>query len=257
MSATPTLMGLPAELRRTIYKYLFSGQQQNLLYSSIFKLGSPDLEKIPGYSLLSVCRQIRNEALDHYRVRLAIIGEYRTILPVSQEEYKPNPFANTLSTDIRLAIVNIEIKSSHGFDGSILTKDAFPNLKEVLVHGMNTTSPHVTQRLWLPRTQCNVHPLELEQEIFFTLPADQSTVTAYPGHAHDAKLVARAKRIMNGETMRNTELPTGGKRGYTLLCNSVMCVTHQTRYPPLFEFSLNLSMMWNYDTQEIVEKRRI
>ncbi|KAK5936991.1 hypothetical protein PMZ80_010740 [Knufia obscura] len=251
--AMPTLMGIPTELRLRIFEFVHQNEsgytirinanngQHRLRYWYAF------------HPLLATSRQIRVEASEKFRIKLAIDRDEGHNIDGADN------FKKTLCDFHLRSVSRIVLDSINGFNIKYINKEQFPNLESVTVETVMLSrdgQPMTwTMALWDESldnfVRCDGNP-----------PSDVATIKngRYNTEmARAAKLVAQQNSIVDSKDLLSLQ-----ERGFVLFCRAYVIVSLETSMHEVVSetgcrdvVDANVfvqKIVYNYDRLEVVEK---
>lgn len=226
MAATTTLLGLPAELRLLVLSLVAAGHKDTVEYLPFADDRASTITTWEQHNpLLYVCRQIRREACDIYRFKLHLNCRYHRTNP--NNGYPPATVALTsiLPYPLTQSIAEIRIRSPSGYEGSMITKPAFPRLRKVTLEEITEIRSSDNSRQEHSHYGQTIISNTTQYRIGYDGP--DVTVEDVEGGNYDQAILARAKKVVE-LTMK--DVAPLDERVYSLVCQARVMVVKQYAY---------------------------
>lgn len=236
--AMPTLLGIPIECRLRIFELVITDTPSAI---EIDRPGERPCEWSVRKPLLSVCKQIRREALEYYQITLSIIS------PFPCRSSTRDNYRNDLSLFIRSQITHIRIQSIRGCDGRFINKHQFPNLKRVTVQYSGVQDMAGWRAVLLEPNIPSGHP-------FGPNPRVGDQVDDVLSGAHDAALLGRLVPEVSDFMLYNVP-PTSGERGFEIYVIANVTI-YRSVQSSRARIPITLVITWNHDTNEVIERSK-
>ncbi|KAK5942113.1 hypothetical protein PMZ80_006066 [Knufia obscura] len=296
--ASLTLLGLPAEVRLLVLKYALmntTAEPEIDLYLSnddsfddaqdseasigdtIDDRGRSSSLKWKAFNwdvqrpLFCVCKQIRNEARDCFRIEVTIsrtlrchatkrdTGEVcvkRFLRADGREiEWDGSPtepgvlnddYRGLLNGFLRRSVVKLSLWNKFGVDGAHINREQFPNLEVLIVESL--VRPEFVEEV----TEGRIYEPELEAGPSYRLKKRETPFDVKAGK-FDAMLVVQAKTIANEHTM--TRMPSLKDRGFKILMEVRCHISGHPSHPGTqWTAAADLRLTFDYDTNEVVRR---
>ena len=214
MAASPTLLGIPAELRQKIIRALFDNGATEPDYEPYLDLH--DSEECQSYiqhwnldhSVLSMSEFAADVAAV---VSLTLnVGDHYFNNYADPENHKPEDFITNLSVGVRRIVTSVVFTCPWSYRGNQFNRTTFPQLKTVIIDGLvkihsmgcEITYPGCTRPI-------------LDQYIHYDVDSDVEWEELTAGN-HDYALAAIGNEMADRETMRDPG--TLHERGFHIFC---------------------------------------
>ncbi|KAK5946812.1 hypothetical protein PMZ80_000956 [Knufia obscura] len=249
MATTPSLTGLPTELRLQIFGYLIAQRSHHVT--------SKDFRQFPSYEraewrqshpLLYVSRKIRDECSSFYSVTLRVSGIYDRILANENASVRNSATYNIvdiLPTSLRRVVTKLVIQSEAGYDGRLITKGVFPKLQTVT---LDLITAH-----WEWDLRPGMRAPYLDWYIQYTIEKDEPYKHIEEGR-HDTAMLALTKETIHHYQHSVRNVTPRAVRTYELLCSARILLCREPQMDSDRSVNATMNLTWDFDTDEIVEK---